>query len=244
MGKMIQNQLLKFVINSPHKKLIKIFNSMCPDIILANRRIARLNILEKYDTHSIKTKTGIIMTGTPSGRNKAKYFSLCKQIPTKLVPIKNAKEKYSVKIRWLVIVILYGTIPKILLKKINKNTAYTSKIKECFLTDSDPNKTFLAILKTIIFTISNLLLKKILFFLLIKNIGTKQQTKTVFANVVHDRGESLINKNPNDIVSMYVAKKPICISIKNCSNGSKTFILEITGFEPISCPCKGQILAN
>ena len=49
---------------------------MCPDIILANKRIAKLKILEKYDTYSIIMIRGISATGTPSGKNKIKYFSL------------------------------------------------------------------------------------------------------------------------------------------------------------------------
>ena len=57
-------------------KLIKIFNRICPDIILANKRIAKLKIRDKYETYSIKIRKGIIGTGTPSGRNNTKYFSL------------------------------------------------------------------------------------------------------------------------------------------------------------------------
>jgi hypothetical protein len=36
--------------------------------------------------------------GIPSGKNKTKYFSLWKQIPIKLLPIKKASEKYKVRI--------------------------------------------------------------------------------------------------------------------------------------------------
>ena len=53
-----------------------------------------------YETYSIKIKIGIIKTGTPSGKNKTKYFSLWKQIPIKLLPKKKAKEIYKVRIKY------------------------------------------------------------------------------------------------------------------------------------------------
>jgi hypothetical protein len=43
--------------------------------MLANNLIAKLKILEIYETYSIMIKKGIIITGTPSGKNKTKYFS-------------------------------------------------------------------------------------------------------------------------------------------------------------------------
>ena len=73
---------------------------MCPDIILANKRIAKLKILEKYDTYSIIIIRGISATGTPSGKNKIKYFSLWKQKAIKLFPIKKANEKKTVRIKY------------------------------------------------------------------------------------------------------------------------------------------------
>ncbi len=79
-------------------KLIKIFNRICPDIIFANKRNAKLKIREIYEIYSIKIRPGIITVGIPSGKNKTKYFSLWKQIPIKLLPIKKASEKYKVRI--------------------------------------------------------------------------------------------------------------------------------------------------
>ena len=52
-----------------------------------------------YETYSIKIKKGIIIKGTPSGKNKTKYFSRWKHIPIKLLPMKNANEKYKVRIK-------------------------------------------------------------------------------------------------------------------------------------------------
>jgi len=59
-----------------HTNPIKIFIKICPAIILANNRIDKLNIREKYETYSIKINKGIINIGTPSGKNRTKYFSL------------------------------------------------------------------------------------------------------------------------------------------------------------------------
>lgn len=105
-GKTIQNQWTTFEITTDQMKVIKIFNKMWPESIFAKRRIAKLNILEIYETYSIKIKNGIIITGTPSGKNKEKKCSLWKQIPIKLLPKKKAKEKKIVRIKWLVIVTL------------------------------------------------------------------------------------------------------------------------------------------
>jgi hypothetical protein len=40
--------------------------------MFANNRIAKLNIRDIYDTYSIKIKNGVIKSGTPSGKNRAK----------------------------------------------------------------------------------------------------------------------------------------------------------------------------
>jgi len=68
--------------------------------MFANKRIAKLKILEIYETYSIIIKKGIMIIGTPSGKNKTKYFSRWKHIPIKLLPIKNANEKYKVRIKF------------------------------------------------------------------------------------------------------------------------------------------------
>lgn len=46
----------------------KIFNSACPDVILANRRTAKLIIRDKFETNSIKIMNGIITKGEPFGK--------------------------------------------------------------------------------------------------------------------------------------------------------------------------------
>ena len=62
--------------------------------------MAKLKIREIYETYSIKIRPGIIGTGTPSGKKSTKYFSLWKQTPMILFPIKKAKEKYKVRIKY------------------------------------------------------------------------------------------------------------------------------------------------
>ena len=44
--------------------------------MFANKRKAKLKILEIYETYSIKIKAGIRATGIPSGKNKTKKFCL------------------------------------------------------------------------------------------------------------------------------------------------------------------------
>jgi len=71
-GKIFQNQWTIVDETIAHTKEIKIFNKMWPDNIFANSLIAKLNILEIYETYSIKIKNGIIIRGTPSGKNNEK----------------------------------------------------------------------------------------------------------------------------------------------------------------------------
>lgn len=73
-------------------KPIKIFIRIWPAIILANKRIDRLKIREKYETYSIRISNGIINNGTPSGKNNTKYFSLWYKTPIIFVPMKKANE--------------------------------------------------------------------------------------------------------------------------------------------------------
>lgn len=47
---------------------INIFNNPCPDNILANNRIDKLKILEKYEISSIIINKGAIKIGVPVGK--------------------------------------------------------------------------------------------------------------------------------------------------------------------------------
>jgi hypothetical protein len=53
---------------------VKIFNKMCPDIIFANKRIAKLKIRALYEINSIITKNGTIGKGAPLGKKILKNF--------------------------------------------------------------------------------------------------------------------------------------------------------------------------
>jgi hypothetical protein len=75
-GKKFQNQFTTLEETPAQTKEIRIFKSMWPDSILANRRIAKLNILEKYEIYSINMRKGTIGNGTPSGKNSTKKASL------------------------------------------------------------------------------------------------------------------------------------------------------------------------
>jgi len=60
-------------VNSIEKaKAIRIFNSVCPDIMFANNRIPRLNGLAKYEIISMGIKNVVIGNGVPSGKNVLK----------------------------------------------------------------------------------------------------------------------------------------------------------------------------
>jgi hypothetical protein len=50
------------------EKPIRIFSRACPDIMFANSRIERLNILATYETPSIIVRNGAIRNGAPLGR--------------------------------------------------------------------------------------------------------------------------------------------------------------------------------
>jgi len=59
-----------------HENPFRIFNNAWPDIILANKRIAKLKTLAKKDITSILTTPGAIISGTPFGKNKRPIFHL------------------------------------------------------------------------------------------------------------------------------------------------------------------------
>jgi len=94
---------------------------VCPAVILANKRIDKLNTLAKYDTISTYTKSGRIKNGAPDGINRQKKFNPCNLTARILKPTKKTDDSASVTIIWLVIVKKYGTSPKILDKSTSIN---------------------------------------------------------------------------------------------------------------------------
>jgi len=114
------NKFIKLqVIN--HKNPINIFKSVWPDIIFANNLTDKLITLEKYEIISIITKAGIIIIGTPLGKNNLNIFHLFMNMPIIFAPPKNIIAIYNVIIKELVIVKVYGTIPIIFEQKKKKN---------------------------------------------------------------------------------------------------------------------------
>ena len=85
-------------------------------------RIAKLRVLVKYETNSIRTKNGAIINGVPDGKKSVKNLNLFKYIPVKFIPTCNIIDNDNVIINELVIVNEYGIKPKKLQLNINKNT--------------------------------------------------------------------------------------------------------------------------
>ena len=75
-GRIFQNQWTIFDETLAQTNEIKIFNKIWPDNMFANNLIAKLKILEIYETYSIKIKKGTIGNGTPSGKNNTKKACL------------------------------------------------------------------------------------------------------------------------------------------------------------------------
>jgi hypothetical protein len=109
------NNCIKYQI-PPNESIVQakpaiIFNSVCPDIIFAKSRIARLKTLVMYDTSSIGINNGASARLTPLGRKNPKKCSPCSRIAIIFIPVNSIKAKLNVTNRWLVIVKLYGIIP-------------------------------------------------------------------------------------------------------------------------------------
>ena len=102
-------------------KLVSIFKSVWPDIIFANKRIAKLNNLAVNEIISIKIKKGLNKNGAPLGKKSEKNCNPCVLKPKKQLLKKVKKDKKNVTVKWLVIAKENGIIPIILKSKINKN---------------------------------------------------------------------------------------------------------------------------
>lgn len=84
------------MVNNDQEKLAKIFNNVCPAIILANNRIAKLNTQALYDIISTMINNGAIIVGAPDGRNNVKKFNLCIRNPVIVNPIKTPADNVKV----------------------------------------------------------------------------------------------------------------------------------------------------
>ena len=88
--------------NMTQTKPAKIFKRLCPDIIFANNRIARLRTLAKNEINSITTKNGATTIGTPGGKKNPTTLALCSKIAKIVTPKKNWKDKKKVRTTELV----------------------------------------------------------------------------------------------------------------------------------------------
>lgn len=80
------------------EKPAMIFNKVCPEVILANNRIDKVNTFTIYDKNSIVIIKGTITKGTPLGKNKAKKFIPCLRSPIIFIPINIDRDKLNVNI--------------------------------------------------------------------------------------------------------------------------------------------------
>jgi hypothetical protein len=80
-------------------KPANIFNSICPESILAANLSPKDTFLAKYETNSIKTNKGNKAKGQPAGTNKEKNFNPCFWNPKIVAPktIVKLREKVNTK---------------------------------------------------------------------------------------------------------------------------------------------------
>ena len=80
----------------------KTFIIVCPAIIFAKRRTAKLRGLERYEINSIGTNSGSKNTGNPCGANLPRNFGPCITNPKTVTNRKTNIANVNVAIIWLV----------------------------------------------------------------------------------------------------------------------------------------------
>lgn len=83
-------------------KPASIFNSICPDRILAANLSPSEIFLAKYEINSINTNKGSKPKGQPAGTNKEKNSKPCFWKPNIVAPNTTVKLSAKVNIKWLV----------------------------------------------------------------------------------------------------------------------------------------------
>ena len=76
------------LVNAGYRKLLKIFNKVCPATIFANSRTPKLNARAKYEINSIKASKGTNANGVPAGTKKLKKWIPCRINPNVVTPMK------------------------------------------------------------------------------------------------------------------------------------------------------------
>jgi hypothetical protein len=121
-------------IKAPQAAVAKIFNNICPDIIFAKSRIAKLNTLALNEINSIKIIKGTISKGVPVGKKVLKNFNLFTLKLKSTTFIKLLIEKKKVNIIELVNVKLKGIKPVIFEVKKSKKIKKINGKKKGLLT--------------------------------------------------------------------------------------------------------------
>ncbi len=85
-------------------KPVIIFKRACPDIMLANKRIAKLKILDIYEINSMIMRNRPMASGVPLGRNMLKKLLPVFWNPMKFILMKIPKVSVKIKIKELVTV--------------------------------------------------------------------------------------------------------------------------------------------
>ena len=94
---------------------------VCPDIILADNRTARLITLELNDSNSIPINNGDNGKGTPWGKNRSKNLTLLYARPIAILATNTELLIAKLFINWLVTANVYGKAPIKLANSINRN---------------------------------------------------------------------------------------------------------------------------
>src|SRR4051812_32373960 len=134
--KMIKLNPATFV--NDHVKLAKIFKSACPAVMLAKRRIPRLNPRAAYETISIAIKNGPMTNGIPAGIacDVNGIFLMAKAI--KFKPTNMAKAAVKVAATEAVLVSKYGIRPATLAAAIPTNVAPLGSVSKSILAGPRP----------------------------------------------------------------------------------------------------------
>ena len=103
--------IILFIHDIVRANPLGIFTELWPAIILADKRIPKLDARKQWGISSRSTEKGANDSGTPAGDEKLEKWSPCIWDPTIVIPIEIENGRPEVMIKWLVTVELYGIIP-------------------------------------------------------------------------------------------------------------------------------------
>lgn len=114
-----------------HANPRRILSNAWPLIMLANRRMLRLNTRATYDINSIGISSGATANGTPDGKKFAANFHLFLITPIRVTAIKCDSASHKVITNELVQVKEYGSSPTKLEISITKNKVTSALKYQC-----------------------------------------------------------------------------------------------------------------